>query len=71
MALHDPFPNTELLTSGQVGTIMGMKRTAWTEYLENNPAFPKAVVIGKTKNGREIRRFRKSDVFAFIHLRTP
>jgi predicted DNA-binding transcriptional regulator AlpA len=67
----DPFPNVLLLTSGQVATLMGMRRTAWTEYLKNNPDFPKPIIIGKTKGGRDIRAFRKEDVLAFIHLRTP
>ena len=64
----DPFPNSVLLTAKQVMTILAMDRSSFYEFVASNPQFPKQVIVGKTKKSGEIRRYRKSQVLAFIDL---
>jgi predicted DNA-binding transcriptional regulator AlpA len=64
----DPFPNSVLLTPKQVMTMLGMDRTSFYDFTTANPAFPRQVVVGKTKKGGEVKRYRKSQVMAFLEL---
>jgi hypothetical protein len=35
-------------------------------FLRANPSFPRPLIVGKTKRGRDIKRFRVLDVVAYI-----
>ena len=65
---RDSFPDKEMLQAHEVMHLLSMDRSSFAEFTKQQPLFPKAVVIGKTKKGGEIRRYRKCQVLAFIDL---
>jgi predicted DNA-binding transcriptional regulator AlpA len=58
----------ELLTLPEVAKIMGMGRTSFYEWLKDHDDFPKAVVIGTSKKGREIKRWKRKAVESYVEL---
>ena len=48
--------------------MLSMEKTAFYAFIAIQPMFPKPVEIGKTKGGQVIKRYRKSQVLAFVDL---
>jgi predicted DNA-binding transcriptional regulator AlpA len=58
----------ELLTAAEVARLFGMSRATFREWVKTQPGFPKAVILGKTKANKVIKKWRRRQVMSFIEL---
>ena len=58
----------ELLDVDAVAVLLGMSPRTFRRFREHNPGFPKPVTVGKTAKSRDIKRWRRREVEAFITL---
>jgi hypothetical protein len=55
-----------LLTAQQVMTMLSMDRTTFYRLAATEPNFPKPVVVGRDKKGREVKRYKKWLVLLYL-----
>lgn len=64
----DPFHDQALLSRAEVAKLLGMDTRTFKRFLEEEPSFPKPIVLGKPKRRADRERWRKQDVLAWIAL---
>jgi hypothetical protein len=57
---------TELMSVKDLRKFLSLDGIGVPSFLRVNPTFPRPIVIGKTKRGTDIKRFRVMDVVAYI-----
>ena len=67
--MRDEYPKKAFLTPAQVRTLVGIENhKEWLAFLEQHPAFPPLVTVGKTARGQPRQRYSKAKVYAFLEM---
>ena len=48
--------------------MLSMRKTAFHEFAAHQPRFPKPIIVGKSRRGKPILRYKKEQILAFIEL---
>src|SRR6478609_4696127 len=65
--INDPFPRQLLLGAKELRMLLGMDKSAWSEFLANPPPeFPRPVAVGKTAAGNDRQRWKKLSVYNWL-----
>ncbi len=58
----------ELLTAAEVRQMLGMEQTTFREFLKANPLFPKPQAVGKGRGGKDMMRYIRRKIEAYLEL---
>jgi hypothetical protein len=58
--------DTELMSFKDLREFLRLDGIGLPSFLRANPSFPRPLILGQTKCGRDIKRFRVLDVVAYI-----
>lgn len=68
--VRDPYHHQTVLSQKEVMEMLSLSRSSWYEFIADpDSGFPTALVIGKSKTGKPIRRWSKIEIMAWLATR--